>query len=75
MMFKFIFTLGEVGWKLEVSFLLYVTDTEYSFLKLALFRERIVHNKDSNNSSSSNSTSSNSSSKHFNWKKDFPKCL
>jgi len=75
MMFKFIFTLGEVGWKLEVSFLLYVTDTEYSFLKLALFRERIVRNKDNNNSSSSNSTSSNSSSKHFNWKKDFPKCL
>ena len=61
MMFKFIFTLGEVGWKLEVSFLLYVTDTEYSFLKLALFRERIVRNKDNNNSSSSNSTSSNSS--------------
>lgn len=75
MMFKFIFTLGEVGWKLEVSFLLYVTDTEYSFLKLALFRERTVRNKDNNNSSSSNSTSSNSSSKHFNWKKDFPKCL
>lgn len=75
MMFKFIFTLGEVGWKLEVIFLLYVTDTEYSFLKLALFRERIVHNKDNNNSSSSNSSSSSSSSKHFYWKKDFPECL
>lgn len=74
MMFEFIFTFGEAGKKLEVSFLLRVKDTEYSFIRLALFWEGIVGNNDNNNNNSS-SNSSSSSNKPFHWKKNLPECL
>lgn len=73
MMFEFIFTLGEAGKKFDVSFLLHVKDTKYSFLKLSLFWEGIVHNNDDNNNNNRNSSSS--SNEPFHWKKNLPECL